>query len=292
MLSLAFPDGQVWSVRTNAERMPVLDRLGRPRVLGAGPLRFECLEPFARWRVSFAGVATLREVRDQLVEVARPTDTRSDVAADQVAFRIELDRNMALPAWVLGSLEPEGHFNPGEHRFDQLFRARGTLSLDVTETQFVGGGLRVHRTRRRPRSIPRLVRAPWQSSLFPSGRGFGFIHYRPRPDGSVKFKEGWLADGGDIVPAQVEGIAFMTGVVPAGEDASFTLRNPSRTVRIEAETFVSTFRSTRPAGGTGDRLVLQSGITRCRWGNEESYGMIERSAFLTLPWSADAHRGG
>ena len=108
----------------------------------------------------------------------------------------------------------------------------------------------------------------------------------------MKFKEGWLADGGDIVPAQVEGIPFMTGVVPAGEDASFTLRNPSRTVRIEAETFVSTFRSTRPAGGTGDRLVLQSGITRCRWGNEESYGMIERSSFLTLPWSADAHRGG
>ena len=125
MLSLAFPDGQVWSVRTNAERMPVLDRLGRPRVLGAGPLRFECLEPFARWRVSFDGVATIRQVRDQLVEVARPIDTRSDVAVDQAALRLELDSNMALPPWVLGSLEPEGHFNPGEHRVRAVVQGHG-----------------------------------------------------------------------------------------------------------------------------------------------------------------------
>ncbi len=292
MLNLAFPDRRVVSVRANAQRMPVDDGLGRPRVLGVGPLRFECVEPFARWRASFAGVAMLRDVGDQLVDVARPTGTRTDVVADQVALRIELECNMALPPWVLGSLEPEGRFNPGEQRFEQLFRARGTLWLDGTETSFVGGGLRVHRTGGDRGQFRDWYGHCWQSSLFPSGRGFGFIHYRPRPDGSVRFREGWLAEGGEVVPARVEGTPWMTGAVPAGEDVSFTLRTPSRAVRIEAETFVSTFRRTRPAGDTGDRLVLQSGITRCRWGNEESYGMIERSAHLTLPSSPDAHRGG
>ena len=64
---------------------------------------------------------------------------------------------------------------------------------------------------------------------------------------------------------------------------SFTLRSRERTVHIEAETSVSTFRRTGSAGENLDSLVLQSGITRCRWGSEQSHGMIERSAFLKLP---------
>lgn len=84
----------------------------------------------------------------------------------------------------------------------------------------------------------------------------------------------------------------MTGALPAGEDVSFTLRTPARTVRIEAETFVSTFRRAVPAVDTQAPLVLQSGITRCRWGSEESHGMIERSAFLNLTTSDDTHRVG
>ena len=164
-----------------------------------------------------------------------------------MALRLELDSTMALPPWVVGSLEPEGHFNPGEHRFEQLFRATGTLSLDGAETPFVGGGLRIHRTGGDRGQFQDWYGHCWQSSLFPSGRGFGFIHYHPRPDGSARFREGWLSDGGEIVPARVDRTPWMTGAVPAGEDVSFTLRTPDRTVHIEAETFVSTFRRTGPA---------------------------------------------
>ncbi len=290
MLSLALPDGRAWSVRTTAERTPVLDRVGRPRVLGAGPLRFECLEPFARWHASFHGVAMLRPVSDQLVEVARPTDTRSDGAAVRAVLRIVLDSNMALPPWVQGSLGPEGHFNPGEHRFEQLFRATGTLSLDGVEAPFVGGGLRIHRRGGDRGQFRDWYGHCWQSSLFPSGRGFGFIHYHPWPDGSARFREGWLADGGEIEPARVEPTPWLTRADPAGEDVSFTLRTPARTVRIEAETVMSTFRRTGPAVDRPDPLVLQSGITRCRWGSEESHGMIERSAFLNLTAGNDGTR--
>ena len=281
MLSLAFPDGRVASVRSNAERVPVRDRFGRPHVLGAGPLRFECLEQFARWRVTYDGTVMLTEVADQLVEVVRPTDDRSHVAPHEVALQLELHSAMALAPWVMGSLEHEGQFNPGEHRFEQLFRATGAVSLDGAETAFVGGGLRIHRTGGDRGLFEDWYGHCWQSSLFPSGRGFGFIHYHPRPDGSARFREGWLSDGGEIVPAHVEGTPWMTGAVPAGEDVSFTLRTPDRTVRIEAETFVSTFRRAGPVVDASGPLVLQSGITRCRWGSEESHGMIERSAFLT-----------
>jgi hypothetical protein len=34
----------------------VLDARGRPAVLGGGPLTYRCLEPFARWLVSFDGM--------------------------------------------------------------------------------------------------------------------------------------------------------------------------------------------------------------------------------------------
>jgi hypothetical protein len=33
---------------------------------------------------------------------------------------------------------------------------------------------------------------PWQSALFPSGRGFGDLAYPPRPDGSPSYNEGYL----------------------------------------------------------------------------------------------------
>ena len=166
------------------------------------------------------------------------------------------------------------------------------MSLDGAETPFVGGGLRIHRRGGNRGQFRDWYGHCWQSSLFPSGRGFGFIHYHPRPDGSARFREGWLSDGGEIELARVDRTPWMTGTVPAGEDVSFTLNTPARTVHIEAETFVSTFRRTGPAVDTEDPLVLQSGITRCRWGNEESHGMIERSAFLNLTAADDTHRVG
>src|SRR5690349_24045107 len=40
-------------VREQAPPLPVHDAAGRPRVLGAGPLSFRCVEPFHQWEVSF-----------------------------------------------------------------------------------------------------------------------------------------------------------------------------------------------------------------------------------------------
>src|ERR1700675_854724 len=44
-LCMGMPGGRLFLVNRDEPPLPALDSQGRPRVLGAGPLRFECLEP-------------------------------------------------------------------------------------------------------------------------------------------------------------------------------------------------------------------------------------------------------
>jgi hypothetical protein len=275
MLYFAQPGGRLLTV--TAEEVPhsVFDENGRPRMLGGGPLWFECVEPFVHWRLVFDGDVAETDVRE-LIGGRNPGEL-AGAGAKRVSFRLEVDARMAAPPWVQGSRDPEGHFTPGEHRFEQLFTASGTVSVDGDTTSFTGGGLRIHRRGGSRGSGVDFYGHVWQTARFPSGRAFGFMHYRPRPDGSERYHEGWLTDGGEIVPARVVETPWMTDTQPEGEDVSFTIRTPSGDVRIEAETFVSWFRPERPTGEGASFPTLQSGITRCRWGGEEAYGMIERS---------------
>jgi hypothetical protein len=263
------PGGRVLTATAAGPPHSVFDGHGRPRVFGAGPLRFECLEPFVRWRILFDGSVADTDVADLLAG--------RDPGEGVRRLRVEVDARMAAPPWVQGSRDPEGHFNPGEHRFEQLFTAAGIVSVDGATTSFTGGGLRIHRWGGNRGSGVDWYGHVWQTARFGSGRAFGFMHYRPRPDGSPKYREGWLMDNGQIEPARVVDTPWMTGTRPEGEDVSFTLRTPGGDVRIEAETFVSWFRPERPAGEGATFPTLQSGITRCRWGAEKAYGMIERS---------------
>jgi hypothetical protein len=61
---------------------------------------------------------------------------------------------------------------------------------------------------------------------------------------------------------------------------SFTLRTARGDVQIQGTTFVSCLRPPRSTTNGTTFPLLQSGIARYRWGDEESYGMIERSARL------------
>ena len=248
-LCMAHPGGRLFVVTSDEAPHPVSDEHGRPRVLGAGPLRFECVEPFVHWRVTFDG----------------------DVALD-------VDAVMVTPPWVQGTHEPEGHHVAGEHRFEQLCTVTGTVCVDGDTTKLTGGGLRIHRKGGDRSDYGDFYGHNWQSARFPSGRAFGFMHYRPRPDGSVKYREGWVLDDGEIVPARVERTPWMTQVEPTGEDVSFLLRTRRGDVHVAGETFVSSFRRPRPIGDGTTFPLLQSGIALYRWDDEEAYGMIERSA--------------
>jgi len=276
-LTIQQPDGRMLAINASGAPHAVDDGDGRPRVLGAGPLRFACVEPFQRWQVDFEG-----DLVETTVDVVRrdgpPTGARAggDVTgAAIVPVHLSVDARMAAPPWVLGTREPAGAFPPvGEHRFEQLLRATGSLRIGDDEGPFTGGGLRIHRKGGNRGAAGDFFGHCWQTGLFPSGRAFGFLHYHPRPDGSVKYHEGWVRDGGRTLPAKVVETPWQSGWRDRGEDVSFTLRTAEGDVHIEAETFVSWFKPpTRPGGFP----TWQAGITTCRWDGEAGHGMIERT---------------
>src|ERR1700675_4740281 len=73
---------------------------GKPRVLGAGPLAFELIEPFRHWKMRLDGLAVERTVEDQIA--GTPRDGIPSVAVD-----IEIDMRSAVPPWENGALLPE-----------------------------------------------------------------------------------------------------------------------------------------------------------------------------------------
>jgi len=282
-INLAFPDGRVAVVRENALPHPVSDAQGRPRILGAGPLRLECVEPFQRWRLTFDGRARATTVQAQIKACTGPLRAAGDAPGEPVPLRLEIEMRMAAPAWAQGTLQPDGRFVVGERRFEQLFRAEGSLEFDSSKLAFRGAGLRIHRKGGNRSDYSDWYGHCWQSALFASGRAFGFIHYTPRPDGSVKYHEGFVYDGGEVLAAKVVETPWKRGWTASGEDVSFTLRTRRGDFSIAAETAMSTFSPAMPVGPGVAFPPVQQGIARYRWDGEEAFGMIERSTRRDLP---------
>ncbi|MFI5047185.1 MAG: hypothetical protein ACHQIG_08975 [Acidimicrobiia bacterium] len=276
-LNLALPDGRVLSAFANERPHPVTDADGHSRILGAGPLRFVCVEPFDHWRLEFDGVAAVTTVEDLIAGNAR---RGGEDGAESTPLRIDIDGRMAAPPWVQGSQDPDGQFIVGEERFEQLFTASGVVSVDGDTINLTGGGLRIHRKGGNRSDYNDFFGHCWQSARFPSGRAFGFIHYTPRPDGSVKYHEGWLMDDGEVESARVVDTPWLGHMQPRGEDVGFTLRTRRGEIRIEGETSLSSFAPERPIGDGVTFPTLQQAIAKYRWDGEEAYGMIERSSRL------------
>ena len=284
-VNVAFPDGRAFRVRTDGPAWPVEGSDGRPAVLGAGPLAFTCVEPFRSWTMTFAGPATQTSTVD-LVE------GHTGGPSVDVAFAVEA--TMAVPPWIQGTLladaadrletSIEGDLMGGP-RYEQLFRATGSLRVGDEEHAFTGSGLRIRR--QGVRKLAGFWGHCWQSALFPSGRGFGYIAYPPRPDGRPTFNEGYVFDGdGALIPARVVSAPWLTTLQPLGADVTVVLETDRGTVTIEGETVVGTFdihhddqmlatqqlRQEMPSFPA----LHQAGV-RYRWDGEETYGMLERS---------------
>ncbi|MGA9613420.1 MAG: hypothetical protein WBS15_18145, partial [Mycobacterium sp.] len=256
-----------------------------PTVLGAGGLGFRCIEPFDTWTMTFDGKAVQTSSQDLI-------EGRKDGPLVDVSFSVQA--TMAVPPWVQGALSAEsgerlktsieGNLMGGP-RYEQLFRATGTLKVGADEHGFTGTGLRIRR--QGVRKLAGFWGHSWQSALFPSGRAFGYIAYPPRPDGEPTFNEGYLFDGdGDLIPARVVEAPWLTHLKPAGEDVAPVLESPTGTVRIDGETILSThdvyhddkmFSSQALKQEMPGFPALQQAGVRYRWDGEEAFGMLERS---------------
>jgi hypothetical protein len=246
---------------------------GKPSVLGAGAISFQCVEPFRRWTMTFDGLAIDGHVSQQIARTLDP-NRRTHV-------RLEARMIMQTPAWIQASDEKNATLEESlmglGYRFEHLFRAEGALHVDGETRTFKGTGLRIHR-----QSIRRLegfFGHCWQSALFPDGRAFGFITYPPKPDGTETYNEGYIYQDGRMIKAKAVKIPWLRRIVGAGDDVSLELESELGRTRIEGTTTLATFRVGNPDIGG---LNLQQSGALYRWDGETAYGMIERSSHESL----------
>lgn len=287
-INIAFPDGRVYRLRGAGPSLAPQGPDGTPTVLGAGGLAFRCVTPFDAWTMTYEGKAVATSSADLVTG-------RSDGPLVDVSFFVEA--RMAVPPWVQGALQPdaaerigtsvEGELMGGP-RYEQLYRATGSVTIAGETESFTGTGLRIRR--QGVRRLAQFWGHAWQSAVFPSGKAFGYIAYPPRPDGQPTFNEGYIFTGdGGLIAARVVEAPWLKRLQALGEDVSLTLETPDGTVHIEGETVYSTHDihhdddtySVREMKKENPKFpALQQAGVRYRWDGEEAYGMLERSSPL------------
>lgn len=285
-MNIVYADGRVLNLFAPGKVHDPIGADGKARVLGAGPLSFELVEPFAHWRMRFDGLAVENDVHTQLTGAARGGEP-------SVPVEFELDLKGAVPPWENGALlaeaarvlreQEEGDLMGGP-RYEQLCRMTGTLRVGDDERQLSGGALRIRR--QGVRRLARFWGHAWQSTVFPSGRAFGYIVYPDREDGKPTYNEGYLFDGdGALIPARVAEAPWLRRMVPRGQQFRVVLETEDgRTETIQGESVVSAF-SAIPVTAEMSFPRLQQAIVRYTWDGETANGMMERSS---MPESMDA----
>ncbi|MCB1688105.1 MAG: hypothetical protein KDI33_06450 [Halioglobus sp.] len=277
-LDIAFANGRVISFRESHKPASPLDEHGLATIRGAGPVMFQCVTPFQRWRVAFRGFAP--ETTAAHLASGNLINAPNPVAVD---FDIEL--SMAAPPWVPGSLLQEAAEtltgNQGEHmspRYEQLFRAQGSLRVGEKCLDVKGSGLRIRR--QGVRRLEGFSGHCWQSAVFPSGKAFGFNVYPPREDGEPSYNEGFIFDGtGVLQPARAVRVPWLDRLQVSGDDVSFVLETPEGEVSVAGTTFINT-RSVNKGSAIlpPEFPIVQQAHARYHWDGEESCGMVERSS--------------
>jgi hypothetical protein len=277
-VNIAAGDGRVFNLFGPGQVHDPLGGDGKPRVLGAGPLSFELVEPFRHWRMRLEGAAVESTVQQQIAgEVPNPDRT--------IPVEVQIDIRAAVPPWENGALlaqakqvldeQDEGGLMGGP-RFEQLSGATGVVRIGDSEHRLDGGALRVRR--QGIRTFGTFRGHAWQSALFPSGRGFGYIVYPPRDDGLPTYNEGYLFDGdGTLIPAWVVDAPWLRRLRPKDEDVAVVLESERGQTRVQGTSLMSNFMVMSGIGANPDWPVLQQAIVRYTWDGETANGMMERS---------------
>ena len=277
-INVAFADGRVFNMLGPGAVHHPAGVDGRPRILGAGPLSFEMVEPFGLWKLRIDGQAHTTDVEAQIAG-------QFPGEGDLVAIRAEIDIRGAVPPWMNGALLPDArwileHQEEGDlmghpWRFEQLCRASGTLQIGDESFTIEGSANRIRR--QGVRRTASLWGHAWQAAIFPSGKGFAYITYPPRADGKATLNEGhvFLGDG-ELIPVRAVDPPWLSSLAARDQDVSFAMEAADGTTySIRGTTEISTFMvmPKELAGG----LQLQQAICRYTWDGESAAGMIERS---------------
>ena len=280
-MNAAFPGGRVL-VETGGmhESHSPIAADGKPRILGSGPLRFEVLEPYRRWRISYDG---------NPVETTSAAMAKGEIdTSKHTPLKWDVEIEMVTPCWVQDNTpEKVAGFSAREmadaesmglgYRMEHLFRGTGTLTLDGETRSFKAVGNRIHRQSVRP--LEGFRGHVWQAANFPDGRAFGYIAYPPAEDGST-YNEGYVYVDGRMYPAQGRNLPWLTaaGLTTSGQDNSVEMEYEGGTVKIAGEGMLNTFKVMQEGEMAG--FALNQGSTRYTWDGQQAMGMIERSTWL------------
>jgi len=272
MFNCAMPDGRILTAWEDHAPHSAFNAVGKPTVIGAGPMRFECIEPYVRWKVSFDGKLEETSLQRQQAGEGPGCMGTANRTPGTVPFAYDLDLVSLHPPHYQGTAGGTGYV-PGENRFEQLFRATGTVTLDGKTQPFSGGGNRIRRKGGNRTPHGDFFGHVWLTAWFPSGRAFGVLHYYPRPDGTPKFCEAWVTGkDGRRLPAEVIDRPWLQSCRVHNDTYSFLLRTAEGDHRITARSHASAYRhqdTTFPN--------IQQGIEQYMWDSEEAFGMAERS---------------
>ena len=277
-INIAFADGRVFNLLGPGAAHDPAGADGQPRILGAGPLSFEMVEPFGLWKMRIDGEAHATDVYAQI-------GGRFAGEGDRVPIVADIEIRGAVPPWMNGALLPdakwilenqeEGDLMGHPWRFEQLCRASGSLQIGDESFPIDGSANRIRR--QGIRRTASLWGHAWQAAIFPSGKGFAYITYPQRRDGKATLNEGhvFLGDG-ELVPARAVDPPWLSSLAARGQDVSFGMEAADGTTHeIRGTTEISTFMvmPKELAGG----LQLQQAICRYTWHGESAPGMLERS---------------
>ena len=99
-LNIALPDGRVFNMLGPGAVHDPAGADGRPRILGAGPLSFEMVEPFGRWQMRIDGEVHATDVEAQI-------GGQFPGEGELVPITAEIDLHGAVPPWMNGALLPQ-----------------------------------------------------------------------------------------------------------------------------------------------------------------------------------------
>lgn len=282
-VNLAFPDGRVLVSHGSAAAHPGNGADNLSPTFGAGPLQFTTIDPFGHLNVRYDGEMRETTVANQM---------RGEPLGPTRHVRFEIKCTISAPPWVPGTMSLDarrrmasgGEANAmGGERYEQLLRAKGHLSIaDDFNESFSGSGLRIHRVGSRNTST--MPGHCWQSALFPSGKGFGFIAFPADDEKSTGYNEGYIFDGRNMIGARATVIPWIREFAGAAGKAALQLETEAgEIVEIGCELSGATcIPQGEPMFGDWPhhpkaRLFYHQGCARYQWGEEQAFGMIERS---------------
>ncbi len=278
--AFTFPDGRALNGAARGSPPSAIDEQGRPTIIGAGPLTFRCIKPFHRWTMTYEGSARDGTVQEQI--------HRSYGKRGNQTIKLHVEMTMVTPAWVqetsldpqMSQVEKDNAAAMGlGYRFEHHLRAVGTYEIGGKTYQFKGVGTRIHR--QSVRRLEGFFGLCWLSAVFPDGSAFGSLAYPPREgtSGDYSYNDAVIFKNGRLYKARIVKAPFLRRIVPAGDEMLLELESDLGRTVIEGTTALSTFRVGNPDIGG---LNLQQSGALFRWGDQQAYGMCERSTHESL----------